>query len=70
MFIGDPPGNTDRILEFSTAVTGALFFVPAADFLDDLPGPPAAAGAAAAPRRRTCPRHPTSGPTVPWESAA
>ena len=40
MFIGDPPGNTDRILDFSTAVTGSLFFVPSADFLDDLPDPP------------------------------
>jgi porphyrinogen peroxidase len=40
MFIGDPPGNHDRILDFSTAVTGTLFFVPSADFLDDLPGPP------------------------------
>ncbi len=52
MFIGNPPGNTDQILEFSTAITGTLFFVPAADFLDDLPGPPAldaSAGAAAAP---------------------
>ena len=28
MFIGDPPGNTDRILDFSTAVTGSLFFTP------------------------------------------
>ena len=28
MFLGDPPGNTDRILEFSTAVTGGLFFSP------------------------------------------
>jgi putative iron-dependent peroxidase len=37
MFIGDPPGNHDRILDFSTAVTGGLFFVPSADFLDDLP---------------------------------
>lgn len=37
MFIGDPPGNTDRVLDFSTAVTGTLFFVPAANFLDDLP---------------------------------
>ncbi|MFC5824234.1 Dyp-type peroxidase [Nonomuraea insulae] len=36
MFIGNPPGNTDRILDFSTAVTGGLFFVPSADFLDDL----------------------------------
>ncbi|MGW8362202.1 Dyp-type peroxidase [Streptomyces wedmorensis] len=44
MFLGDPPGNTDRILDFSTAVTGGLFFVPSADLLDDLPAaaPPAA----------------------------
>ena len=35
MFIGNPPGNYDRILDFSTAVTGSLFFVPSADFLDD-----------------------------------
>ncbi|OKH65346.1 peroxidase [Mycobacterium sp. SWH-M3] len=37
MFLGDPPGNTDRILDFSTAVTGGLFFSPTVDFLDDLP---------------------------------
>jgi putative iron-dependent peroxidase len=41
MFIGDPPGNYDRILDFSTAVTGTLFFVPSQDFLDTLPDPPA-----------------------------
>jgi porphyrinogen peroxidase len=35
MFIGRPPGNYDRILDFSTAVTGNLFFVPTAEFLDD-----------------------------------
>jgi porphyrinogen peroxidase len=35
MFIGKPPGNTDRILDFSTAHTGGLFFVPTEDFLDD-----------------------------------
>jgi len=40
MFIGDPPGNHDRILDFSTAVTGSLFFAPSADLLDDLPDPP------------------------------
>jgi porphyrinogen peroxidase len=40
MFIGRPPGNTDRILDFSTALTGCLFFAPSADFLDALPGPP------------------------------
>ncbi|MFC8128340.1 Dyp-type peroxidase [Streptomyces sp. NPDC057302] len=37
MFLGDPPGRTDRILDFSTAVTGGLFFVPDADLLEDLP---------------------------------
>jgi porphyrinogen peroxidase len=45
MFIGDPPGNTDRILDFSTAVTGSLFFAPSADFLDDLPDPPGSSAA-------------------------
>jgi len=38
MFIGKPPGTYDRILDFSTAVTGSLFFVPTVDFLDDPPG--------------------------------
>jgi len=42
MFLGDPPGNHDRILAFSTAVTGTLFFVPTVDFLDDPPDPPPA----------------------------
>lgn len=42
MFIGSPPGNTDHILEFSTPVTGTLFFVPSLDFLDNLPDPPTA----------------------------
>jgi porphyrinogen peroxidase len=45
MFIGDPPGNTDRILDFSRAVTGSLFFAPSADFLDDLPDPPGSSAA-------------------------
>ncbi|WP_323717751.1 Dyp-type peroxidase [Paracoccus aminovorans] len=34
MFVGLPPGNYDRILDVSTAVTGGLFFVPAAGLLD------------------------------------
>jgi putative iron-dependent peroxidase len=38
MFLGEPYGTYDRILDFSTAVTGSLFFVPTAAFLDDLPG--------------------------------
>jgi porphyrinogen peroxidase len=41
MFLGDPPGNTDRILDFSTPVTGGLFFSPTIDFLDDPPPLPA-----------------------------
>ena len=36
MFIGAPPGNTDRILDFSTAVTGSLFFVPSGELLESL----------------------------------
>jgi putative iron-dependent peroxidase len=49
MFLGNPPGNYDRILDFSTAHTGNLFFVPTADFFDDLPELPEASGAAAEP---------------------
>ncbi len=41
MFIGNPPGNYDRLLDFSRAVTGTLFFVPSATFLDNV-GTPAA----------------------------
>lgn len=36
MFVGRPPGNYDRLLDFSRAVTGCLFFVPAASFLDNI----------------------------------
>jgi len=36
MFIGRPPENYDRILDFSTAVTGNLFFIPTASFLDSV----------------------------------
>lgn len=36
MFIGDPPGKHDRILDFSTPVTGATFFCPSLSFLEGL----------------------------------
>ena len=49
MFIGDPPGNTDRILDFSTAITGGLFFAPAADLLEGLAPEDAAPAASATP---------------------
>jgi porphyrinogen peroxidase len=34
MVVGRPPGNYDRLLDFSRAVTGGLFFAPSASFLD------------------------------------
>jgi putative iron-dependent peroxidase len=36
MFVGRPPGNYDRLLDFSHAVTGGLFFVPSAELLEAL----------------------------------
>ena len=36
MFVGKPPGNYDQLLDFSHAVTGNLFFVPSATFLDNV----------------------------------
>ncbi len=36
MFVGKPPGNYDRLLDFSRAVTGNLFFAPSATFLDNV----------------------------------
>jgi porphyrinogen peroxidase len=36
MFVGRPPGNYDRLLDFSRAVTGTLFFVPSASFLESI----------------------------------
>lgn len=36
MFVGKPEGNYDRLLDFSRAVTGNLFFVPSATFLENV----------------------------------
>lgn len=36
MFVGRPAGNYDRLLDYSTAVTGGLFFVPSAELLEQL----------------------------------
>ena len=51
MFVGRPPGNYDRLLDFSRAITGSLFFVPTSGFLDEVtqdgaPSPIATAPAA------------------------
>ena len=46
MFVGVPAGAYDRLLDFSTAITGTTFFVPTAAMLGALaelpPGPAAA----------------------------
>jgi putative iron-dependent peroxidase len=36
MFVGRPPGNYDRLLDYSRAVTGNLFFAPSATFLESM----------------------------------
>jgi porphyrinogen peroxidase len=46
MFLGLGDATHDRILDFSTALTGSLYFIPGADFLDD---PPAKGTAATEP---------------------
>jgi len=50
MFVGRPPGNYDRLLDVSQAVTGSLFFVPSASFLDGVePDATPSSDAASAP---------------------
>ena len=36
MFVGRPPGNYDRLLDFSRPISGSLFFAPSATFLENL----------------------------------
>jgi porphyrinogen peroxidase len=47
MFVGRPPGNYDRLLDFSRAVTGGLFFVPSEPSLEALADRDPSAGASA-----------------------
>jgi putative iron-dependent peroxidase len=44
MFVGQPAGNYDRLLDFSVAKTGNLFFVPSATFLENISDDDQAAG--------------------------
>jgi putative iron-dependent peroxidase len=62
MFVGRPPGNYDRLLDFSRAVTGTLFFVPSATFLDAVTAdaPAAVSPAASAPADATQPTQPVT----------
>jgi porphyrinogen peroxidase len=61
MFIGRPPGNYDRILDFSRAVTGSLFFVPTKTFLDgvteDQPADAALSAPSAEDSKPNLPKH-------------
>jgi putative iron-dependent peroxidase len=72
MFIGRPAGNYDRILDFSTAVTGSLFFVPTATFLDGVsPDQPVVAAYSGAQKPATAPASAeTSVPTVPSKNGS
>jgi len=59
MFIGRPPGNYDRLLDFSRAVTGRLFFAPSATFLENVAGDARAAAApSGAPAAESTPSTP------------
>jgi putative iron-dependent peroxidase len=61
MFVGRPPGNYDRLLDFSRAATGNLFFVPSATFLENVADDEPAA-AAAPPDASTAAPSPTGAP--------
>ena len=72
MFIGRPPGNYDRILDFSTAVTGSLFFIPTTTFLDNVSlDQPALAASAGAQKLATASSPPgTSAITAPYKDGS
>ncbi len=61
MFVGRPPGNYDRLLDFSRAVTGNLFFVPSSTFLENFAeDQPAGAASPVAPVAETSATIPSS----------
>ncbi len=63
MFIGRPPGNYDRLLDFSHAVTGSLFFAPSATFLENVSEDQTASSSSSA---TAAPAEPS--PSVPKEN--
>jgi porphyrinogen peroxidase len=65
MFVGRPPSNYDRLLDFSRPATGSLFFVPTASFLDNVAaGAPVASGSAEAPATNPLPSAPLPAPAA------
>ena len=70
MFVGRPPGNYDRLLDVSHPVTGSLFFVPTATFLDDVTSEaPVAAESAEEPSAGPPPPAPLSAPAAMRETS-
>jgi porphyrinogen peroxidase len=63
MFIGRPPGNYDRLLDFSVAKTGTLFFVPSATFLENVADEQASAETAPAEAPANGPAPPAASPS-------
>ncbi|MFE7705574.1 Dyp-type peroxidase [Streptomyces sp. NPDC057486] len=63
MFLGNPPGTYDRILDFSTAVTGTLFYAPSADFFDAPPPSPVLSGTESLSQPASAPVARTTVPT-------
>src|SRR5260370_19561574 len=61
MVVGRPPVNYDRLLDFSRAVTGTLFFVPSATFLENV----AAGEAASSPADPSSNHNATKSPIPP-----
>jgi porphyrinogen peroxidase len=61
MFIGKPPGNYDRLLDFSRAVTGTLFFVPTTTFLENIAPEGSEAPSPASPAAESPPAIDTDG---------
>src|SRR5579871_790078 len=64
MFVGSPPGNYDRLLDFSRAVTGNLFFVPSATFLENVTEEPVESLAAPVATETTSSSTSPSSPSV------
>ncbi len=64
MFVGKPPGNYDRLLDFSRAVTGNLFFVPSATFLENVTEEPVESFAAPVATETTSSSTSPSSPSV------
>jgi porphyrinogen peroxidase len=69
MFIGRPPGNYDRLLDFSRPVTGTLFFVPSATLLADVSATDSAPSSAAPATEGVEGQHQSKSPALPRDGS-